>query len=355
MKLLDLNSLLPGSREGRDLRKKYFTISIEVTGRCNSYCSYCHFYAIRDREQVGFDLTNKTLISYFNFIKSWKEKIVGHTTYRFSGGDPIVLKDELFKIVDLGYSITGIKPFVLTHGRGMNQNWIDKAKKSNIAFISLSVENPKSPDKGALNPLKSIELLEKFNSSELPISLGVCLISNEHFKDLLEICDWFYERIGYIPPIAEINYSPYKRPNEVEWKQLERSLIQVFEKYYGKVYLNLFHSVSPELGYSDNDPYIFNLDIHNKYNITNDNIDEKIIQVINALEKSNYPKLNCANKKCDWWEYCDNTKWYWQGDKINSKNIKISDYCRFKRILNDTFFTINIDNNHQCNVSSYFE
>lgn len=174
----NLNKLLPGSRYGREIRDRLFTINIEVTGRCNSKCSFCHFYIHRDRKDVAYDIPTDQFLSYMHFIKEWKKNINGHLSYRFSGGDPIVLNDELFKLANLGYEINGIKPFVLTHGKGMNSDWIEKAKKSAISHIFLSIENPINPDKGALNPNKSIELLKKYNSEELPIILGVCVILN---------------------------------------------------------------------------------------------------------------------------------------------------------------------------------
>jgi len=50
----------------------------------------------------------------------------------------------------------------------------------------------------------------------------------------------------------------------------------------------------------------------NNYNITDENIPEKVKDIINSLDIKNYPKLKCDNTACDLWEFCDNTKWYWR-------------------------------------------
>ena len=33
-----------------------WALSITITGRCNCYCSYCHYYAYRDRQKYNFDM-----------------------------------------------------------------------------------------------------------------------------------------------------------------------------------------------------------------------------------------------------------------------------------------------------------
>jgi sulfatase maturation enzyme AslB (radical SAM superfamily) len=337
---------LPGSRFGRTIRKRIFTMNVEITGRCNASCTYCHFYATRNRKDVAYDMSDEQFKAYMLFAKHWINTIEGDVTFRFSGGDPIVMKEKLFARADEAFSITGVKPFILTHGKGMNATWVDKAKKSSINRVYVSIENPINPDKGAISPQKSIDNVKKLTSDELQILLGVCVVPVENYKDLLTICDWFFDNIGYIPPIAEINYDYYTPPTEKQWSDLEENINAVLSKYHGKTYLNLFHSVSPELSYNGNDPYVFSLDLKNKYGITTENYITKIDEVINELNNLNYPMLNCKNTNCDWWEFCDNTKWYWQGDKKHTKSKKLIDYCRFKRILNDAYYRNVVDKSY---------
>lgn len=350
-----LETLLPGSRLGRQERNRIFTVSIEITGRCNSTCSYCHFFATRDRKEYGYDISPALFDNYMKFIKYWKENVKGELSFRFSGGEPLVLGDKLFDYSNHAFKVTGIKPFILSVGKTLDKEWVEKAKTNSISHVFVSIENPINPDKGAPDPNKTIKKIKELNSVELPILAGVCVVPNSNFKDLKKTCDWFYENLGYIPSIAEINYDVYVSPTEHEWRALEENLHLIYQTYYGKTNLNLFHSVSPELSYQGNDPYLFSLDLENSYGITDSNQSEKIVSVINNLEGLNYPSLNCQNTSCDWWEFCDNTKWYWQGDNNNSKNEKIKNYCRFKRLLNDAFYKTVVDVTHSYNNVGIFD
>ncbi len=325
---------------------RIFTLNIEITGLCNSHCGYCHFYLKHDRESVAYHMPDEQFSSYCRFVKYWANESGGETNYRFSGGDPITLKDKLFNRADLAYATTGMRPFVLTHGHRLKDDWFSKAKNSAIEAIYFSVENPINPDKGAEDPENTIKYIEKHNSSELPIKLGVCIVPNEQFGNLLEICDWFFDRVGYIPPIAEMNYGAYKSPTQQQWKDLEKSLGDVLDKYFGKTHLNLFHSVSPELAYDGIDPIIFSLGIINKFGINEGNIEQKALELAGNISSTNYPYLTCR-ANCPWSKFCRNTKWYWQGDDNNDAKVKVKDYCRFKRIINDSYYKAIVDSAHK--------
>lgn len=327
---------------GLGVRNRIYTVNLEITGLCNSYCSYCHFYLKHDRKTVAYHMPIEQFRNYCYFIRYWSANSGGETNYRFSGGDPITLKDDLFKRAALAYEITQLRPFLLTHGSNLKPDWFYKAKDSAFEAIYVSVENPVSPDLGAQDPRKTIDYVLKYSSASLPIKLGVCLIPNEQFVNLLKICDWFYESVGYIPPIAEVNYAAYQSPTEKQWRELELSLMAVLEKYLGKTSLNLFHSVSPELAYGGADPYVFSLGLINRFHITDENIDENALAVADDIKTSNYPFLGCT-QDCPWSDFCINTKWYWQGDSNTNKTQKISDYCKFKRILNDSYFRVTVD------------
>jgi MoaA/NifB/PqqE/SkfB family radical SAM enzyme len=340
---------LPGSGPGRQPRPRLFTFNVVVTGRCNAACTYCHYYLQHDRKAVAYDIADEQFDVYMDFIAYWLEQVPGYTRFRFSGGDPMVLGERLFALAERGYARTGVAPFILTAGKALNERWVTKARESRISHVFVSVENPLAPDPGAPNPIKVVTAIGELDSPDLPIVPGVCVVPNELFGQLYEICAWFYERIGRIPVIHEINYDAYRRPTEDQWRALERNVARVYREFYRVTPLNLFPSVSPELGYGAFDPYIFELDLENTYEMTADNYRAKLGDVTGRLIDSNYPVLRCPQTGCDWWEFCDNTKWYWQGDRFNSKQAKLSDYCRFKRLLNDAFYREIIDQEHEAN------
>jgi len=124
--------------------------SISITGRCNANCSYCHFYGMRSKEtikEIWKDIDDETYRLYINFLKRIKNALPKNVDlqYRFSGGEPLVLKDRLFELADYGYKKTGIPPYILTNGLGITKNWVEKAKKHHIKYLFVSLENPFNP------------------------------------------------------------------------------------------------------------------------------------------------------------------------------------------------------------------
>jgi hypothetical protein len=328
------------------MRPRLYTINVVVTGRCNTNCTYCHYYSGRERSQVSYDISDSQFDTYMYFIAEWSKQVNGLVSYRFSGGDPMVLGDRLFALSKRGFEITGIKPFILTAGKALNSEWVDKAKQSPISHVFVSIENPIAPDPGAPNPFNVIKSIQEYNSNDLPIVPGVCVVPNHCFANLYEICSWFYEQIGRIPIISEVNYAAYTSPTEQQWQDLAVNLEKVISVFQTKTSLNLFPYISPELNYGTYDPYIFELDLENSYEMNHANYQSKLQDVMRKLFDINYPSLNCGQTGCDWFDFCGNTKWFWQGDKNNSYAIKSSDYCRFKRIVNDAYYKVLVNPSH---------
>lgn len=292
-------------------------------------------------------MSNAQYETYLKFIQLWKERVGGYVQYRFSGGDPMVLKERLFQMADRGLVVTGQKPFILTAGKALTEHWAEEARAHAISHLFVSVENPFDPDSGAPNPVKVVDAIARCHTDAMPVLPGVCVVRNRSFHRLYDICEWFYERLGRIPLLSEMNFDTYESPTEVEWEALERNLERVVRAFHGKTPLRLFPYVSPELSYGGNDPYIFDLDLENSYGMDEENYVAKLDEFLARLDRENYPALACPKRECTWWEFCDNTKWFWQGDRRNDPTKKLRDYCRFKRILNDVHFRLLVDPSHE--------
>jgi len=302
-----------------DDRDKIYSISVVVTGRCNLNCSYCHFFRTRSRKDVAYDISDEQFMTYMKFIRAWSSSTQSPTSYRFSGGEPMILGDRLFSLANKALEIVGTPPYILTAGKNLDEDWISKARDSAISHIFVSMENPIRPDKGSVDPILLAQKIKTYNSESLPIIPGVCVVPNDCFSRLYEICCWFYNELGRIPLICEINYGSYVSPSEDEWKHLEENLCRVVEDFFPKTHLNLFSSVIPEYAYGGIDPYLFELDLDNFHEIRDDNIAEKIPEIKSYVEASSYPKLSCNQDYCPWISFCKNTKWYWQRDENLSK------------------------------------
>jgi len=339
-------SLLSGE-DGRVARPKLYTITIGVTGRCNAACSYCHYYRDNKRKEVAYDISDELFDTYIEFVARWLDTIAGQTTYRFSGGEPLVLGDRLFILADRAYARTSVKPFVLTSGKALSEPWVQKATRSSISHLFVSIENPVHPARGAPNPKKVAKAIQTLDSSSLPIVPGVCVIPNNCFKHLYEICCWFYDELGRIPVISEINYSAYTSPTETEWNDLSSNLERVVRDFYHKTPLNLFASVSPELAYGTTDPYIVHCGLENMYGLNRENVRKEFATIAKKFIARNYTELRCPSTHCDWWAFCGNTQEYWQGDKNNPREKKLADYCRFKKLLNGAYYRVLVEADHE--------
>lgn len=124
----------------------------------------------------------------------------------------------------------------------------------------------------------------------------------------------------------------------------------VIRDFFPQTQLNLFSSVTPEYSYGGKDPYVFDLNLENTHGITRQNYKEKLDSFINHLESKNYPRLSCSHVECPWKEFCQNVKWYWQDEDGKYSSKKLQDYCRFKRLISDTYYRILVDSSHETTV-----
>ena len=63
----------------------------------------------------------------------------------------------------------------------------------------------------------------------------------------------------------------------------------------------------------------------------------------NQLERS-YFKYKCDKEDCDWYGSCDRLKWVWQMETdIISREQKLKDFCRYKKVLSNAFFDALVD------------
>lgn len=345
--------LLPGQSEGRAPRTRRYTFNLIVTGRCNTGCTYCHYYENRRRRDIWYDLPEDQFDLYLQTIAGWQAVVPGITHVRFSGGDPIVLGHKIFSLADRCHEATGISPFMLTAGKSLSRSWIDGARASRLSGVKVSIENPFSPDPGAPKPHEIVSKVRNFDSIECPVRLGVCVLRPSSYRDLYRISRWFFDEVGHLPVFHEVNYGFYERPTEADFTALEENVARVLADFGDDGTLSLFPSVSPELSFGAADPYVFDLDLENSYGISAKNVEEKVLEIANNLRTVNYPKANCLNRECPWWEFCDNIKWYWKSDGEISSAEKLQDYCRIKRILNDCFYKYLVDREYRGTHFSY--
>ncbi len=319
-------------------QKSIFCFSIHITGRCDSSCTYCHYYGQRDKKSIWKDLDKNLYQTYLQFIEYWSKTVPGKTILRFSGGDPLILRDKLCSIINQAYKTTNIKPYILTAGKSLTEVWVKKAKRTSLSHIFVSLENPLNPDRGAPDPCIIMKKITSFNSKELPILPGTMIIRNEDYKDLFRICQIVYNQIGAIPNFSELNYQAYQSPNQKELDYLYENVYQIVLKYANKYPINIFSYVAPELGYGNTYPYITDLNLSNTLKIKRGKFEKGINSVIRQLSHSSR-KGDCKNYFCDWFDQCKIVKWMWyESYGRMSVDQKMKDYCRYKKVIMSAFY-----------------
>lgn len=332
-----------------------FTFTITSTDRCNAACTYCHYYseggkaALRNggtsRRLFRSDIAQETLEAYFKFIAYFKKKFTGcNIFYRFSGGDPLVLGDRLFEMARLGYEIVGVKPYVLTAGKAINREWIEKAKKSSLSHACVSLENPLNPDPGAPNPKIILESIKTLSTSSFPLKLGLTVVRNVDFAKLYDVCEYVYNEIGILPNLAEINYDKFVVPTNQEIEGFQESIYKIFKRWYKTTPINIFAYISPEI-YSDHGgtkSYLIELDIHDPYKIKEaDNYDKIIDRILDFQDEQAYPKSHCPVTKCPWYKNCERVKWHWVAEYPGNpvtKEMRFLSYCKLKKAFMTAYY-----------------
>lgn len=317
-----------------------WALSFTITGKCNCNCSYCHFYAKRDKKEVNKDMSFELFENYLKIVKYIQEKYHKNIQIRFSGGEPLMLGDKLFEYSNRIYEETGIEPYVLTNGRLISKEVIDKSKSAHISAYLVSMENPFDESEGAPKTDEVINKISVYNSNDVNVLPAIMIIKNNHFKNMAKIADYVYTRIKKLPSFAELTYQAFESPTDSELTALYNNVKELAKKYYGKAQIRIFPYISPELYAQGHNNYLSELDLENKYRIKGGDIKLEAEKLYDKLGKS-YCKNPCEDKKCEWYDDCRIIKWLWTkqfpGSSINAEQ-KLKDFCRLKKTINSALY-----------------
>lgn len=312
-----------------EIKQNIICFSINVTEICNCSCSYCHFYLENPNREYKFCIDDRILDNYIKLLNYFKNYLNQSIHIRLSGGEPLILGSKLFFITDKIYKETGIKPYVLTNGKLLNKDVIDMAIKFNVDKFIMSFENPFKIDKYSVNTFDNIESFNKLNSYSKMIFPGVVVVTNDMFKKLYDICDFFYNSIGEIPTISEASFKAYKTPDDFEIDALQENIKLTAKKFFSKTPLELFPYITPEISFNYNYKYVIDLYIGNRFEISDDNIPDSTEKIYKNLFKT-YINNFCNNINCEWYNSCQHIRLFWKD--------KMDDYCKFKKAICNGFF-----------------
>lgn len=317
-----------------------WALSITGTGKCNCDCSYCHFYAVRDRKEYNIDMPETLFKNYVELIKVIKEKYHNNIQVRFSGGEPLVMGEKLFEYSKYLYEKTGIEPFVLTNGRLLNEGIIQKSKDAHISAYMVSMENPFDQSEGAPKTDEVLEKINTLNCDEVNVIPAIMVVKNDSYCRLFDICNYVYDRIHMLPSFSELTYHAYEIATPKQVEDLYYNIKQIAKKYYGKEAIRFFPYVSPELYANNQKNYMTELDLENSIEISDTNASEVADRLYNKLHASYQPNP-CENKTCDWYDDCRIIKWLWLYTYNNpnmSVEQKLKSFCELKKAINNGLY-----------------
>lgn len=321
-------------------KEDIWALSITATGRCNCNCSYCHFYARRDRNEYNKDIDEQLYDNYLELINYLKNNVHNNIQVRFSGGEPLIMGDSLFDMSEIMYKKTGIKPYVLTNGKLLDESVIEKSKKAHISAYLVSIENPFDQSEGAPKTRDILEKIRTLNCEEVNVIPAIMIVANDSFKHISKIADYVYDEIGTLPSFAELTYQAYKTPSPEEIEALYSNIKEISEKYYGIAPIRIFPYISPEFFANGRKNYLSELDIDNSIDIMNDNIPEAAEKLLEKLEKS-YVKNPCTDVNCEWFKDCSIIKWLWlyeYPETSITKEQKHRDFCTLRKTVNTALY-----------------
>lgn len=316
-------------------------ISLTVTGRCNRGCKYCHFYASHDRAEVDRDMDPEVFRRYVDYIKYLANE--GYSvTPRFSGGEPLVIKnDGVFEMSDYLFHQTGIKPYIMTNGKLLSQELIEKAYEHHIASFVISCENPFKESEGAEHVADVLAKYRLLQNDRVPLVLGLVVVENSEFKNIKKIADFFYQEVGVIPPLSEKNFDTYERPTPDEIADLKTNVRAVVEAYNGITDICLFPYIIPELFNNTDDEdskeYLIEFPLDDVYGYGTLS-HEDALKKMNAVFDRNNIAYDCGCSDCDLHNYCRVIKWVWFDDTKFPKGEKLKDYCEMKKALVEGYY-----------------
>ena len=278
--------------------------------------------------------------NYLSLINYLKENIHKNLQVRFSGGEPLIMGDRLFEMSEQMYVETGIEPYVLTNGMLLNEDIIERSKKSHISAYLVSIENPFDQSVGSPKTKDVLKKIRILNCDEVNVIPAIMIVANDSFKHIYKIADYIYSEIGTLPSFAELTYQAYQSPTQKELNDLYTNIKLLAENYYGIAPIRVFPYISPELYANGRRNFLSELDIDNSIGITSTNISDAAKQLLGKLDKS-YLKNPCRNTKCEWYNDCDIIKWIWlyeyPGTGI-TKDQKIKDFCSLRKTINTALY-----------------
>jgi len=168
-------------------------VQVDITNHCNLDCRYCYnksneFLINPEMDSSKLELVIEKIIKQLNPV------IVS-----FSGGEPFIRKDDLFKCAKM-LKDANIKVYINTNGTLLNDDIINKLKALDIDQVHINIESLSGEKHDFLRGVpgafkKTMDNLERVRQLWDPSRISISVVVNKkNLEDLLEIAKFVKEK-----------------------------------------------------------------------------------------------------------------------------------------------------------------
>jgi MoaA/NifB/PqqE/SkfB family radical SAM enzyme len=169
------------------------SIKWDVTGNCNLRCIHC----CTGDKYIGENNKELSLEEKFKILDRLAEG--GVTSVNLLGGEPLLLGDDFFSIIDYGVS-KGIQMTSNTNGLLLNNNSIKKLADTGLSGLTISIEGPSSKSHDAVRGkgtfkkvISNVKNLTKYLSEKnISMNLTVNTVLNRqnyyNIEKMVDLC-----------------------------------------------------------------------------------------------------------------------------------------------------------------------
>ncbi|OUO70402.1 radical SAM/SPASM domain-containing protein [Thomasclavelia spiroformis] len=244
----------------KKLKKEYFfsknhsfpiaSLQFELTSHCNAKCKHCY-----NNSGLNEKTDAMTVEKWISFSKYLVEH-GGVFECILSGGEPLLLGNGLFKIMDV-LNENGTIFFLITNGYLLNEPIVEKLKKYRYHKIQISIDgicaeyhDSFRQKKG--NWEKAVYAAKLISKNNIPLKIAHC-VTPYNISDIDKMCDLAYSLGAQSIMIGELSYSGRAIVNSnllLSTEQRNLLYIKVKEnsiKYKDKMKVKCSHSVKEGL------------------------------------------------------------------------------------------------------------
>lgn len=227
------------------------SLQFELTSNCNLSCKHCYNNSGRGKNEAD-EMTVERWIEFSKYIV----KHGGVFECIISGGEPFLLGDSLFEIMDILHD-DGTIFMLLTNGFFINEKNVYRLKKYNYHWLQISIDGVDSDyhdsfrgRKGSWD--KAVLSAKLVSQNGIPLKIAHC-VTPYNIDNIDKMCDFAYSLGAEEIIVGELCFSGavVKHPDlllsEIHRKILKDKVKENAEKYTGKMIVKTSNSIKKGL------------------------------------------------------------------------------------------------------------